>query len=82
MFTAAAAAGRFVQGAAETGIHPAVGPAPGDLIVTRPRVSAFAGSDLAILLTAGDIDTLVLAGVTTSGSCCPPSGRPPTSTTN
>ena len=42
-------------------------PAPGDVVVAKRRVSAFAGSDLGVVLRAGDIDTLVLTGIATSG---------------
>ncbi len=66
-FAAAAAAGRLVQGDPATDIHPAVAPQAGEVVVIKRRVSAFAGSDLAVLLRAADIDTLVLAGVATSG---------------
>jgi nicotinamidase-related amidase len=48
-------------------IHPAFGVAPGDLSVTKLRVSAFAGSDLEILLRAAGIGHLVLGGIATSG---------------
>jgi len=48
-------------------IHPALGPEPGDIIVTKHRVSAFAGTDLEMLLRAQEIDTLVLCGIATSG---------------
>jgi nicotinamidase-related amidase len=37
------------------------------VIVTKRRVSAFAGSDLDMVLRAGDIDHLVLTGIATSG---------------
>jgi nicotinamidase-related amidase len=50
-----------------TRIHPDVAPEPGDIIVTKRRVSAFAGSDLDMVLRAGDIDHLVLTGIATSG---------------
>ena len=66
-FAAAAAAGRLVQGDPATDIHPAVAPQAGEVVVIKRRVSAFAGSDLAVVLRAGGIDTLVLAGVATSG---------------
>ena len=42
-------------------------PAPGDLLVTKRRVLAFTGSDLEVVLRAGGIDSLVLAGIATSG---------------
>jgi nicotinamidase-related amidase len=48
-------------------IHPDVAPAEGDLVVTKRRVSAFAGSDLDVLLRAGEIRELVLTGIATSG---------------
>ena len=50
-----------------TAIHAAVAPAPGELIVTKRRVSAFAGSDLDVVLRAGGIEELVLCGIATSG---------------
>jgi nicotinamidase-related amidase len=48
-------------------IHPTLGPEPEDIVVTKHRVSAFAGTDLEMLLRAGEIDTLVLFGIATSG---------------
>ncbi len=37
-----------------TQVHPDVAPEPGDVLVTKRRVSAFAGSDLDMVLRAGD----------------------------
>jgi nicotinamidase-related amidase len=48
-------------------IHPALGPEPGDIVVTKHRVSAFAGTDLEMILRAKEIRTLVLFGIATSG---------------
>jgi nicotinamidase-related amidase len=48
-------------------IHPDIAPGPADIVVTKRRVSAFAGSDLDLVLRAGEIDTLVLTGIATSG---------------
>ena len=48
-------------------IHSSVAPQEGDIIVTKHRVSAFAGTDLDMILRANDIDTLVLFGIATSG---------------
>lgn len=50
-----------------TVIHSAVAPQAGDIVVTKRRVSAFAGSDLDVVLRAQDIDHLVLSGIATSG---------------
>ena len=58
---------RFFQG--ESGaIHPSLSPDAGDLVVTKSRVSAFAGTDLDLLLRAQEIHTLILFGIATSGA--------------
>lgn len=48
-------------------IHESVQPRQGEPIVTKVRVSAFAGSDLEIILRSRQIDTLILSGIATSG---------------
>ncbi|MFI6279214.1 cysteine hydrolase family protein [Streptomyces sp. NPDC050988] len=48
-------------------VHPDVAPGPGEVVVTKRRVSAFSGSDLDVVLRAGDISHLVLTGIATSG---------------
>ena len=50
-----------------TQIHPAVAPQPGDIIVTKRRVSAFSGSDLEVILRSQGVDSLTLTGIATSG---------------
>jgi nicotinamidase-related amidase len=68
LFSAWVATGRMVEGASEAEIHPDVAPSfPKDILVTKRRVSAFSGSDLDCLLRARNIDTLIMAGVATSG---------------
>jgi nicotinamidase-related amidase len=52
---------------ADLRIHPDIAPRAEDIVVTKKRVSAFAGSDLDLVLRAGEIDTLVLTGIATSG---------------
>ncbi len=66
-FAAIAGSGAFAEGDEASRIHPAVAPEPGDLVVTKRRVSAFAGSDLEVLLRGLGAGTLVLAGIATSG---------------
>jgi nicotinamidase-related amidase len=66
-FPALAAADRFVDGDPGAEIHPAIAPEPGDLVVTKRRVSAFTGSDLDVLLRGLGAGTLVLTGIATSG---------------
>ena len=48
-------------------VHPALAPKPGEAVISKKRVSAFAGSDLDLYLRSHDIDHLVLMGVATSG---------------
>jgi nicotinamidase-related amidase len=48
-------------------IHPALGPEPGDIVVTKHRVSAFEGTDLEVLLRAREIQSVVIFGIATSG---------------
>jgi nicotinamidase-related amidase len=57
----------FIEGRASSGVHEAIAPQRGDVVVTKRRVSAFSGSDLEVLLRAGQIEALVLAGIATSG---------------
>ena len=45
----------------------AIAPQGDEVVITKHRISAFAGTDLAMILRANDIDTLVLYGIATSG---------------
>lgn len=62
--------GTFTEGHVSSDFDPAVVPPAGskDIVVTKKRISAFVGSDLDIVLRTLKIDTLVLAGVATSGA--------------
>ncbi len=59
--------GRYIDGDPGSRVHPAIAPAPGEVIISKRRVSAFAGSDLDMVLRAGGTENLVLAGIATSG---------------
>lgn len=48
-------------------IPPVIAPKDGEIVITKHRISAFTGTDLAMILRANDIDTLVLFGIATSG---------------
>lgn len=48
-------------------IHPTLAPAENEVVITKHRVSAFTGSDLAMILRASNLDTLVLFGIATNG---------------
>jgi len=66
-FATIAGTGRFTEDDPGLRIPTAIAPAPGEVTVTKLRVSAFAGSDLEVLLRAGGTVHLVLAGIATSG---------------
>jgi nicotinamidase-related amidase len=66
-FSALAGARAMGEDDPVTQIHSAVAPEPGDVIVTKRRVSAFAGSDLDVVLRSLEVDSLVLTGIATSG---------------
>jgi nicotinamidase-related amidase len=48
-------------------IHPELGPKADDIVVVKHRVSAFAGTDLNMILRAREIHTIVMFGIATSG---------------
>ena len=59
--------GVMAAGSEGAAIHPAAAARAGEPIVVKHRISPFIGADLETLLRANGIDTLVLAGVHTSG---------------
>jgi nicotinamidase-related amidase len=59
--------GAFTAEDPNAAIHPDVAPLPGEVVVTKRRVSAFTGSDLDVVLRAANTGHLVLAGIATSG---------------
>lgn len=63
------AAGRsaYHPDAPATAIHDQVTPEPGDIVVRKTRVGAFSTTDLHQQLRRQGIDTLILAGIATSG---------------
>jgi nicotinamidase-related amidase len=67
LFSALRANGIAMAGSEGAAIHPAAAPREGEPIVVKHRISPFIGTELETLLRANDIDTLVLAGVHTSG---------------
>lgn len=57
----------FAEGSPYGDFIDGLAPAPDELTVTKQYPSAFFGTALAAYLTAGGIDTLLIAGLTTSG---------------
>jgi nicotinamidase-related amidase len=67
-FAALATSGAdFTESGPTTQLDPAFVPEPDEPVVLKRRVSAFAGSDLDVILRAQGVHTLVLAGISTSG---------------
>lgn len=63
-----AAAGRALHAdAPATAVHQRIAPEPGDITVRKTRVGAFSTTDLDDQLRARQVDTLILAGISTSG---------------
>jgi nicotinamidase-related amidase len=50
-----------------TAIHDQIAPQPGDIVVRKTRVGAFSTTDLDDQLRGRGVDTLILAGISTSG---------------
>lgn len=48
-------------------VHVSVAPQPGDVVITKKRVSAFTGSDLEVVLRSLGIKKILLSGISTSG---------------
>jgi len=66
-FSTLAGAGALNENDPGTEVHSAVAPLPGDIVVTKRRVSAFSVSDLDVVLRSLGVDSLVLSGIATSG---------------
>ena len=59
--------GLFKKNDPLTQIHPDIKPNINDIEVTRNRIGSFSFTNLDLILKANKIDTLILAGLTTSG---------------
>jgi nicotinamidase-related amidase len=67
-FAAAAQAGDLMtQDHPATQVHASLEPLASEPVIIKRRVSAFSGSDLDVLLRGAGADTLILAGIATSG---------------
>lgn len=67
-FAAAKSAGRNLSyDSPATAIHERVAPRAGDIVVRKSRVGAFSTTDLETQLRGHGVQTLILAGISTSG---------------
>lgn len=55
-------------------LHPALDVEAGDVIIRKPRFSAFAGTDLDLILRTRGIDTVIVGGIATE-ICCESTAR-------
>jgi nicotinamidase-related amidase len=67
VFTAIKTARAMVEGSEGAEIHPDVAPLAGETVITKKRIGAFTGSDLAVVLRSLGTQHLILLGVATSG---------------
>ncbi|MEE2692745.1 MAG: isochorismatase family cysteine hydrolase [Pseudomonadota bacterium] len=67
VFSAVRAGGRLLESDEMTEIPAAIAPTQDDIVVRGCRISAFEGTELALILRARKIDTLVMFGIATSG---------------
>ncbi len=67
IFSGVRAGGRLQLTDPQSAIPDAIAPRDGDAIVVKHRISAFEGTDLAMLLRSYQCDTLVMFGIATSG---------------
>ncbi|KAL5350573.1 hypothetical protein ACLOAV_004142 [Pseudogymnoascus australis] len=68
MFERVKSYGDFLKRPDATEVHPSIAPVEGDVIITKRRVSAFAGTDLELVLRSLGVEKLVLVGLSTSGA--------------
>src|SRR5882672_6831584 len=59
--------GRLITATPGSDVDPKLKPEAGDVVIFKHRVSAFAGTELDMVLRAKSIDTLILLGLSTSG---------------
>jgi nicotinamidase-related amidase len=67
VFSAAALRSDMVVGSPAVEPHVRLMRGNGEVVVTKKRISAFAGSDLELVLRSRDVTHLVVAGISTSG---------------
>jgi nicotinamidase-related amidase len=68
LFRGVAAARALPAAAPQTAIHPDVAPEPSDFVVRKTRIGPFTGTALDQQLRGRGVDTVVIAGLHTSGA--------------
>ena len=67
VFSSLKAARLLATGDPTAEIYPELAPQPGDVLVTKQRVSAFMGTNLDMILRSNNIDMLLLTGILAQG---------------
>ena len=65
LFSMIKANGSLKAGSDNVEFHELVRPAPGEVVVSRPRVNPFFGSELESVLRAHDVETIFIMGMST-----------------
>ncbi|CAG8893400.1 unnamed protein product [Penicillium egyptiacum] len=62
------ARGEYLEGHSSVQVHPAIAPASGEVVLIKRRVSAFFATELDMLLRCANAESIVVAGLITSGA--------------
>ncbi|KAJ5770466.1 uncharacterized protein N7511_002517 [Penicillium nucicola] len=65
---AVAASGQYQQDSDSVKVHPAVAPTENEVVIMKRRISAFFGTELDMILRCFQTQTVVVAGLITSGA--------------
>lgn len=65
---AVVARGEYLEGESSVQVHPSIAPATGEVVLTKRRTSAFFATELDMLLRCANAETIVVAGLITSGA--------------
>lgn len=65
---AVVARGEYLEGHSSVQVHPSIAPAPGEVVLTKRRVSAFFATELEMLLRCANAECIVVVGLITSGA--------------
>ncbi|KAJ9485688.1 hypothetical protein VN97_g7651 [Penicillium thymicola] len=62
------ARGEYLEGHSSVQVHPTIAPASGEVVLNKRRVSAFFATELDMLLRCANVQSIIVAGLITSGA--------------
>ncbi|KAJ5374331.1 hypothetical protein N7517_006337 [Penicillium concentricum] len=65
---AVVARGEYIEGQSSVQVHPAIAPVSGEVVIIKRRISAFFATELDMLLRCANVESIVVAGLITSGA--------------